>query len=496
VKLILLSIAFSFATVAASPVISRVTPLAVVPGKKTKLTLSGSNLDSVTHLSTFFGPTARCLTNSTDAATFEVFCPAGRTGVESIQAHGPEGLSNFHLILIDSLPTQTNTAGHQLVPPIALDATCESEKITYYTFPAKAGEELSIEVLAHRIGSQADPVLRVLDAEGRELAFCDDEDGVWRDARLRFRAPKTAEFKLAVHDVGYGGGSQYFYRLRLGDFPIISTEYPLRDWKETGTRELTYVFTNWSPANPEPSVWFSEFPMLMEREPNDREAVQEFGLPVIVNGRFQSASDHDSFRFIVSENQRLAFDAQTRSLGSPCDLLLRLRKPGGELILENSGRNDEEPSFSHAFAEAGTYILEARELTGAAPADSAYRVKVTNWKPTFTLSADVNKLEVSPAGSAQLKITCERDGYEGKIELTSHLILENNVVAANAKEVEITVRLKEPVQHPIDFTIEGKGTNGVVRTVSTRPALRKTFPLMLNPPPGLDGRFVIVMKQK
>lgn len=494
---ILLAMAIVFSARAAAPEITQVRPLAVVPGERTILTFSGSNLESVSNLWTLSG-SARFLTNTSSKAVFELLCPAEKTGLQAIRAYGSKGATGLQLVFADPMRTGTNSAGSKLQSPIAVDGQFEPERINEYRFNAKAGEELSIEVLAHRLGSLADPVVRISTADGREVAYCDDEDGTWRDARLRFRAPASSEYTLAIHDVGYAGGAKYFYRLRIGDFPLMSCAYPLRDDSEMGTRESDAGATNCSPANPEPGVWFSELPMLMEREPNDVEAgAQEFGVPVVLNGRFQSAFDRDLFRFKVSTGQKLEFAAQSRALGSPCDVLLRLRKQGGSVLVENSGASESGPVFSHAFLDAGTYFLEARELTGSAPANAPYRVKVSHWRPAFRLSSEVNHLTIAGNEGAKLKITCERDGYDGPIELSAPgVVLENAIIPAEKKEVEVRIKLQQPPAQFIAFAIEGRGTNGVVREVSTRPVLKKAFPLMLYPPPDLDGRFIAVMIEK
>ena len=112
---------------------------------------------------------------------------------------------------------------------IAVDAAVKSEEIDYYQISCKAGQIYSIEAIAHRIGSQLDPVVRVLDRSGKDLRFCDDEGGVWKDARFRFTAPIDGDFLIAVHDVGYGGGNDFEYRLRVSHDPLIWYTFPLVD---------------------------------------------------------------------------------------------------------------------------------------------------------------------------------------------------------------------------------------------------------------------------
>lgn len=492
----------------ASPAIAGLAPRAIVPGQKTKLTVSGSNLDGVTHLWTYFNAKARRITNSPNSATFEVECQGGLypSGVWGVQAYGPGGISDFALIMIDPIAVTERSAtnlsfasAQRIVPPIAVDASFASEQADYYRFEARAGQEFSVEILAHRLGSLADPVLQVLDSAGREIAYCDDEDGVWRDARLRFRAPLNGEYTLAVHDVGYGGGSGFAYRLRVGDFPMAPFRFPLGDLTEPDAgSDLDPAPGNDSPANPDTRVWYNTVPSLLEREPNEAlEKLQEFSPPVIINGRFDTSNDRDLYRFAAAKDQTLAFQRQSRSLGSPCDVSLRVLRMTGEVLAATDGASADETVLKHTFDASGTYLLEARDLTGTAPARSPYRLRVRGDAPEFRLMTEVNKLEIAPDGSAKIKVTCERMGYEGEIRLeAAGLLLEENVIAAKKKEAEMTVRLPGDAPDFFHAHLTGAGTNGFKTMVSTKPALKKNFPLMLVPPNELDGKIAVGRRTK
>src|SRR4051812_42464765 len=217
----------------ASPQVDQITPKALVSGTNTTLKFSGSGLKEITDLWTSFGCTAQKLTNS-DELAFQVDCPASACGIGALQVAGPDGISNYELILIDSLPAQTGSPNHHtlsnaqtIVPPIAIDSVLKQDSVDYYKFHGKSRQTFSIEAVAHRLGSQMDPVIRVLDQSGKELQFCDDEGGTSRDSRFQFTCPRDADYILAIHDVGYGGGAAFDYRLRFGESPLIWFTYPL-----------------------------------------------------------------------------------------------------------------------------------------------------------------------------------------------------------------------------------------------------------------------------
>jgi hypothetical protein len=83
----------------------------------------------------------------------------------------------------------------------------------YYRFTAKAGERLVLEVEARRAGSAIDPVIRVLDATGRELASNNDAVRLGVDARVEVGFSQAGEYYAVVHDARFRDQEQNFYHL-------------------------------------------------------------------------------------------------------------------------------------------------------------------------------------------------------------------------------------------------------------------------------------------
>jgi hypothetical protein len=446
--------AFSFflsalvsSSASAAPQIAHFVPHALVPGKRTLLTFSGSNLDSATNLWTSFGGKAVRMANTNSGlVSFSVDCPPGVTDIQALQLVGPAGASDFELVMVDALKTEPHhdnhqkpEAAHKISPPSAVDCILKSEQIDYYEFSAKSGEKFSIEVIAHRIGSQMDPVCQVFDSEGHELAFCDDEPGVWKDARFEFIAPAGGNYTIAVHDTAFGGGTAYDYRLRVTKEPLVWFTFPLNDQAEPAVPfeqvgSASPAPASGSPANPFPAPLFGTLPQVIEREPNDTiQNASDAGSPMILHGRISQSSDVDYFRFHASKDQKLIFQSQTRSLGSPCDLVLRLRKPDGTLIAESDMSSANDAALTNKFADDGQLFLEARELSGNSTPNVPYRITVREFTPGFEASAAENILNLKSGESAKVKITAVRHDYTGPIELQFErdlpgLTLESKVI--------------------------------------------------------------------
>ena len=131
------------------------------------------------------------------------------------------GASEIVPLVVDDLPSvadaRTNhDPPHRRTcncrPPSTAIPTARHSTIT--ASPAKAGERVSLEVLATRLGWDFDPVIRVLDVAGNELARADDDPATAADPRLVFTAPADGQYVVEVRDNRYRAGGRY--RIRLG----------------------------------------------------------------------------------------------------------------------------------------------------------------------------------------------------------------------------------------------------------------------------------------
>jgi hypothetical protein len=83
-----------------------------------------------------------------------------------------------------------------------------------YAFEAVKDGVLELSVTARRHGSEMDPWLKILDADGRELAVNDD-DGGSIEPRLVWTVPADGRYTAVVGDVTQRAGAEFFYRLQV-----------------------------------------------------------------------------------------------------------------------------------------------------------------------------------------------------------------------------------------------------------------------------------------
>jgi len=376
-------------------------------------------------------------------------------GVYPIRVLTRRGLSNFRLLCIDDLPevrendkNRSADAAQELPIPCVVNGRTDAEITDYYKFKAKAGQRLVIDVLGRRLGGQLDPIIRLLDDKGRQIAFSDDAPGLSRDARLIHVCREAGEYTLEVRDVRYAGGADYVYRIRIGDFPSATTTYPLSMMFPTSSkatlRPIHFAGPDVAEVPPVDRIGPSENPYgvqyapvrkgsppgwpvvlgfdveadQLETEPNDQPAQAnsiQFGA---VSGILQRKGDRDHFRFSVKKGQRVIIDALTQEYGSPAALYLVLKDAKGiELAKSNPAQDPTRIDFTSPADGEFTLMVEHLHYWGGP--EETYRLTIRPYRPGFTLSAAVDRVELAQGGVGVVQLVVNRLGYTGPIEVSA-----------------------------------------------------------------------------
>ena len=93
-----------------------------------------------------------------------------------------------------------------------------------FRFEGRAGQKIVAEVDARKLDSPLDSVLKLTDADGRQLAFNDDYDDKGTglsthhaDSYLTATLPANGAYYLYLGDAQHKGGPEYAYRLRISE---------------------------------------------------------------------------------------------------------------------------------------------------------------------------------------------------------------------------------------------------------------------------------------
>src|SRR5262249_22697366 len=218
-----------------APTISLSQPFGAGPGSAVEVTFTGTNLNDpialVTDLSAKITFPADA-NNTKDPAKLRVKIevPANTAvGMYPLRLVTKQGVSNLRPFCIDDLPAvPSGTANRSSSTALSIPVPCvvagrvDVETSEFYRITVKPGQRLTFEVLARRIGSSLDPIILMHDAKpGREIPslYSDDAPGLQTDARFGHTFKEGGEFLVEVRDSTHRGGPDFWYRLRIGDFP-------------------------------------------------------------------------------------------------------------------------------------------------------------------------------------------------------------------------------------------------------------------------------------
>jgi len=196
-------------TVGELPFVTSIFPLGCRAGERAALELQGWNLP------------ANKLTMDTKGK---------KPGVYPVSVPGKGLVSNRLPFIVDTLPeclekepnNQLKEAQQVTLPIVVNGRIGQSDDWDIFSFSARAGDQIVGEVTARRLESPLDSVVRLTDAEGRQLALNDDyEDkgaGLYThfaDSMFTAKVPANGTYYLHLGDAQRQGGAEYAYRVRI-----------------------------------------------------------------------------------------------------------------------------------------------------------------------------------------------------------------------------------------------------------------------------------------
>ena len=151
-------------------------------------------------------------------------------GVYPLVVHKGQWLSNTVPFALDTLPecleqepNDSPAAAQRVSLPMMVNGRIDRPgDRDVFSFEGHAGQEIVAEVLARRLDSPLDSVLKLTDATGRQLAFNDDYEDKscglnthHADSWLSARLPANGTYYLSLSDAQHKGGPEYAYRVRI-----------------------------------------------------------------------------------------------------------------------------------------------------------------------------------------------------------------------------------------------------------------------------------------
>ena len=339
------------------------------------------------------------------------------------------GVSYLHLFWVQAYPTikeetiipnkrrprqkgETNNS-FETPQPVELNqvihGTARKEDLDYYHFSGKKGQFITAEVFGMRLGKTfLDPYLAILDGNNKELATSDDTVLTRRDPFISLRLPADGEYTVLVREASYNGGPYLHYLLQLSESPRPTSVHPpvaqpgqtqeftfrssSEEFKQTITLSTEtgkvplYAERNNHRAPSPNFIWVTENQPTPEREPNDQPkdiSTQSSSLPATFYGQLDKTGDVDCFSFAAKKGQHIRIQVQARSLRSPIDALIQVKKAKSR---KNLGRTDDngispDPKLEFTAPANDNYLLFIHDHLKRGGPDFNYVIEVTTREP-------------------------------------------------------------------------------------------------------------------
>ncbi|MFW5798083.1 MAG: hypothetical protein ACOCXX_00360 [Planctomycetota bacterium] len=440
--------------------------------------------------------------------------PDATPGTRRLRLTTPGGTSNAVVFQVGRYPEVTEVEPNDVTPkaepltelPVVLNGQILPGDVDRFTFKATRGTKLVAAVSARSlVPYMADAVpgwfqatLKLTDARGRQVAFCDD----YRfdpDPVLHYEVPTDGLYTLEIADSIYRGREDFVYRVVLGEVPFITGIYPLGG---PAGRETTVQLSGWNLPTDKLTVkppadgctrvpvsvadGINTVPFAVGRFPETVERGDRAGLaagvtmPTTVNGRVDRPGDWDVYRLHLDRGETVVVEVEARRLGSPIDSLVKLTDEGGRILAaaddhENRGdglvTHHADSRLTYTPETAGTVLVHVGDIQHAGGFAYAYRLTLRRPQPDFELRMVPANINAGPGAVVPVTVHAIRhDGFDDEIllqpkDLPSGYSLSGGCIPAGADTVRVTLAVPRPFgRNPVkesSFRLRLEGVAGI-----------------------------------
>jgi hypothetical protein len=391
--------------------------------------------------------------------------------------------------------------------PCTMNGQIAAGEINRYRFPATKGQRLVISVRARQLVPYVadgvpgwfQAVLKLYDANGKELAYNDDYH-CSPDPVIFYEVADDGEFVLTINEALFRGRESFVYRITIGELPFVTSIFPLggrvgepvtiemNGWnldkctlapppKDAIPGHYLIAATDGKLVSNDVPFALDTLPECLDTEPNDEPSkAQPVTLPIIVNGRADLPGDWDVFAVDGKAGETIVAEVSARRLGSQFDSFIKVTGPDGKVIALNDDHYDAGSGMNTDHADSylmvnlptdGKYFIHVGDTRRLAGKEYAYRLRISQPQPDFALRVIPSRICIPSKASAAVTVfAIRKDGFTGPIELRFKdlpAVLESPgaTLAANQEVVELAVKTSlAAMEKPVNVTLVGTAKIG------------------------------------
>ena len=381
-------------------------------------------------------------------------------GLYDLRLQGPKGVSNMLPFEVASYPnfleggksTQRKPNVVESLPAV-LCGQIMPGTIDYFKFSARAGETIVASVkgrqlvpyIADAVPGWFQPVMKILDSRGREVAFSDDYyHNV--DPLITFSVPKDGDYTLLIHDAIYRGRQDFNYRIQLGVIPFVAARYPAYGTAGKSVKQ-TLEGVNLGATTATVKVKKEGYNQLtFTNATGTSNAVQFYTVPkskkllyspsaetpLTLANAFADSLTSDSrvkrYRICAEARVPIVVELIGRRNGSRIDAVMRLRNEFGNILAEVDDTEDPTQGLMTFHADPvlqftpkgnGNLVLEVEDLHRGYGKDYHYLLQRHRQLPSFNAFVSPANITVPAGGTSWFRVD-----VTGKVKRPAHLVVK------------------------------------------------------------------------
>lgn len=520
------------AVVQAQPTAGEFSPRGLQLGGTTRIVFQGSGFDATTRLLAPFLIEQQKVVGEVTPQRLELEIQLGTdvtTGIHQVWLAGETGLSTPLVLSIDNAPQQ-DVKQSVAALPVALSGVIRGNQVQVIPVPVVEGQQLLVDLQARRLSGALQPVVRVYDESGRQIASGNGRPDLQDDVQFSFKAPRTETLTFEIQDLLLRGAMPGHYKICIGEWKNLGQPWPLGiqlSQADQAKIEFPDSDAQWTARLVEPasvSGWYS-----FRAEPNEgllgsqvkvkvSQATElfesDFGAdeppavvpPLAINGVLSEPAEHDKFRVKVAPGQVVKVNVWADRLGVQSDLIAVVRVPGAQELGRNDDANGSRDPQLQVTTPGDREVIEVEvwDMLGQGSSALRYRIELEDAKaPQLKMQLDLTGIQVSPDGGAMLVVPVDRQNFNGDLDLNLSPAIPGVQVAgghvpANSNRGLLLLSLAPDAQPGITQLV-AKSENdamGLVPAMRATTALSPSFPwfdrqLAVSPIPAVGLKVVV-----
>ncbi len=370
-------------------------------------------------------------------------------GVRRLLVHNLQGTSNSLLFMVGDLPevSEQETDGQPIPQLVSLPVTANGrifprEDIDHWAFEARAGEVITCEVNAARLGSPFDAHLVIRDPSGTVVAQNSDTFGT--DPFVRFTAREAGRYVAQIHDAAFSGLQNHVYRLTISAQAWVDQVFPVGG---RAGEEITLQLTGANLTQTTATVRLPQTPGTVYRWYPSGTHCGEFGIPLmvgaaqatevvdqtvigsplptaddlVINGHLSASQNRQVYTFSASQGETSDWSVTAAAVGSRLFPDVRILAADGKPLAVSKFAPEIDPRLKFTAPAAGEFRVEISSLSSLPAEPQPYRLRRTLQGPgetvPFALTAAVSVLNLDRGGTTKLRVNVVRGSYDGDIAL-------------------------------------------------------------------------------